>query len=116
MLIPHSQSTPAENIDWAAEGEDELPSIDGLHATFGKSGSATPNTQEPEIEHSQPNGHETQKPGEDDGFTQARGGRGRGRGFRGGERGGFRGGFRGDRGRGGDRGFRGRGMSLTEFY
>ncbi|KIK67488.1 hypothetical protein GYMLUDRAFT_108702, partial [Collybiopsis luxurians FD-317 M1] len=32
----------AEPIDWAAEGEDDLPPIDNLHATFGKSGSATP--------------------------------------------------------------------------
>ncbi|KAI3618845.1 hypothetical protein WG66_000538 [Moniliophthora roreri] len=103
--------TPTENIDWAAEGEDDLPSIDGLHATFGKSGSATPNTQEPQ-ELAQPNGHEATMPTDDDGFTQARGGRGRGRGFRSGERGGFRGGFRGgERGRGGDRGFRGRGGS-----
>ncbi|KAF5393198.1 hypothetical protein D9757_000532 [Collybiopsis confluens] len=106
-------------IDWAADNEDELPSIDNLHATFGKSGSATP-TVEPEAQEvNVPNGdlpQPTSAVEEDDGFTQARGVRARGRGHRGGERrggyrGGDRGGFRGgDRGnfRGGDRdGFRG---------
>ncbi|KAJ8076801.1 hypothetical protein PM082_001224 [Marasmius tenuissimus] len=103
-----------DNIDWAAEGEDELPSIDGLHATFGKSGTVTPDAQAEPAPQDQvlpdPNGHahtEGAQPADDDGFTQARGGRGRGRGFRGGDRGGYRGGFRGgDRGgfRGGERG------------
>ncbi|KAJ3838008.1 hypothetical protein F5878DRAFT_563132 [Lentinula raphanica] len=118
----HVEETPVnevpasnEPIDWAAEDEDELPSIDNLHATFGKSGSATPTVQpEPQeqLETPEPtvNGHPPLQPMstvEEDGFTQARGGRGRGRGFRG-ERG-FRGGFRGsDRG-GSDRGSGSRG-------
>ncbi|PPQ63740.1 hypothetical protein CVT24_004249 [Panaeolus cyanescens] len=135
-------------IDWAADDEQGLPSIAGLHAKFGTSGSATP--AEPAEVSSEPpaapqvNGeaHAEVVPAaaaapeeEDDGFTQARGGRGRRGGqrghdghghhrghrggyrggerggFRGGERGGFRGGHRGEhRGehRGGDRGgFRG---------
>ncbi|KAJ4483480.1 hypothetical protein J3R30DRAFT_3448873 [Lentinula aciculospora] len=113
-------SASKEPIDWAAEDEDELPSIDNLHATFGKSGSATPTVQsEPEPQESPKvvmpttNGHHPQPVPtmeEEDGFTQARGGRGRERGFRGRDRG-HRGGFRGnDRGgyRGGERGgFRG---------
>ncbi|KAF9268648.1 hypothetical protein L218DRAFT_1048167 [Marasmius fiardii PR-910] len=119
--------TSGEPIDWAAEGEDDLPSIDGLHATFGKSGSVTPDAQADPISHEQPpseanglHGSETVPLADDDGFTQARGGRGRGRGFRGGERGGFRGGSRGgDRGsfKGGERGHRGgfRGMELSSF-
>ncbi|KAF9479064.1 hypothetical protein BDN70DRAFT_932907 [Pholiota conissans] len=118
---------PAEApIDWAADEEGGLPSIAGLHAEFGTSGSATPAeghehahveaAAAPEV-----NGHAAEQPSteaasENDGFTQARGGRGRGGrgGFRGGERGGPRGGYRGgDRGsfrggRGGERGgFRG---------
>ncbi|TFK44212.1 hypothetical protein BDQ12DRAFT_717381 [Crucibulum laeve] len=114
------------NIDWAADDEEGgLPPIAGLHAKFGTSGSATP--AEPEAPATPAENGQTAPeaatpaaatpaaaaPQEnDDGFTQARGGRGRGRGgFRGGERGGFRGGFRGgERGgfRGGDRGgFRG---------
>ncbi|KAK1236464.1 hypothetical protein PQX77_000300 [Marasmius sp. AFHP31] len=79
-----------DNIDWAAEGEDDLPSIDGLHATFGKSGTVTPDAQAEPAPQDQvvpdPNGHahtEAAPPADDDGFTQARGGRGRGRGFRG---------------------------------
>ncbi|KAF4567377.1 hypothetical protein EYR40_006376 [Pleurotus pulmonarius] len=118
-----------EPIDWAADDEDGLPSIAGLHAKFGTSGSATPDaaeqTQAPpapiatETPVSATNGHAHDAPStphgdEDDGFTQARSGgrgfRGRGSGFRGGERGGYRGGDRGGfRGhRGGDRGgFRG---------
>ncbi|KAJ7901792.1 hypothetical protein B0H14DRAFT_2668455 [Mycena olivaceomarginata] len=109
-------------LDWAAEDEEGgLPSIAGLHAKFGTSGSATPVV----AEELQTNGHTAnaeppvaapaaaQAQEEDDGFTQARG-RGRARGFRGNERGtdrgGFRGGFRGDRGfrGGGDRGRGGR--------
>ncbi|KJA27568.1 hypothetical protein HYPSUDRAFT_74623 [Hypholoma sublateritium FD-334 SS-4] len=110
---------PNSTIDWAADDEGGLPSIAGLHAEFGTSGSATPAEG---VEHThapaatEANGHVEEATGpveEDDGFTQARGGRGRGgRGFRGGERGrggfrgGERGGFRG--GRGGERGgFRG---------
>lgn len=110
---------PNSTIDWAADDEGGLPSIAGLHAEFGTSGSATPAEA---VEHthasaaSEVNGDVEEAAAhaeEDDGFTQARGGRGRGgRGFRGGERGrggfrgGERGGFRG--GRGGERGgFRG---------
>ncbi|CAA7260598.1 unnamed protein product [Cyclocybe aegerita] len=110
-------------LDWAADEEGGLPSIAGLHAEFGTSGSATPAEaeavqQKAEAPVPEGNGHATGEaaPAEDDGFTQARGrGRGgRGGGFRGGERGHghhHRGSFRGgDRGgfRGGDRGgFRG---------
>ncbi|KAF8198121.1 hypothetical protein BJ912DRAFT_953159 [Pholiota molesta] len=108
-------------IDWAADDEVGLPSIAGLQAEFGTSGSATPAEG---VEHAQAeaaapqvNGHAPEETTaeaavEDDGFTQARGGRGRGgrggfRGERGGPRGGFRGGDRGSF-RGGDRGsFRG---------
>ncbi|KAF8210195.1 hypothetical protein K438DRAFT_1916698 [Mycena galopus ATCC 62051] len=99
-------------LDWAADDEEGgLPSIAGLHAKFGTSGSATPVV----VEELQTNGHdanaeptvEAPPPAqeEDDGFTQARG-RGRARGFRGNDRGMERGGSRGFRG--GDRGgFRG---------
>ncbi|KAL5507347.1 hypothetical protein ACEPAH_6803 [Sanghuangporus vaninii] len=106
-------------LNWA-DDEGELPSIDGLHKTFGTSGSGTPadvpasteqqagSTKEPtqssEAAAVAPNGQAQVAASEDDGFTQARGGRsrGRGRGFRGGDRGGFRGGDRGTfRGRGG---------------
>jgi len=124
----HVEETPAheaapsnEPLDWAAEDEDELPPIDNLHATFGKSGSATPTVQPELVQDAavvEPttNGKFAQPVSaveEDDGFTQARGGRGRGgRGSRGGDRG-FRGGYRGNGPRGGDRGrgggFRGRG-------
>ncbi|KAF9462273.1 hypothetical protein BDZ94DRAFT_1290334 [Collybia nuda] len=121
--------TPAGPIDWAADDNAELPSIAGLQAKFGASGTATPvpeTPEEPETVAAPINGHVTEvspTPApvqeDDDGFTQARGGRGRGRGgFRGNDRGGFRGnyrggdrgGYRGDRGgfrggyRGGDRG------------
>ena len=118
-LLTDVFQAPNSTIDWAADDEGGLPSIANLHAEFGTSGSATPAegvehahaTADPEV-----NGHVEEAAGpveEDDGFTQARGGRGRGgRGFRGGERGrggfrgGERGGFRG--GRGGERGgFRG---------
>ncbi|KAL5485363.1 hypothetical protein ACEPAI_8005 [Sanghuangporus weigelae] len=110
------ESADNGGLNWA-DDEGELPSIAGLHRTFGTSGSGTPAdapasteqqagpTKEPaqssEAVAAAPNGHVAS---EDDGFTQARGGRirGRGRGFRG-DRGGFRGGDRG--------GFRGRGQS-----
>ncbi|KAF8070001.1 hypothetical protein FPV67DRAFT_1485758 [Lyophyllum atratum] len=110
-------------IDWAADDDAGLPSIASLHTKFGTSGSATPDVTETPEEPAvapvaQVNGHVAAAPAptpatvEDDGFTQARGGRGgRGRGHRDGERGGFRGGFRGgERGgfRGGEHGgFRG---------
>lgn len=127
--IPEPPQTGA--IDWASEDDAGLPSIASLHTKFGTSGSATPVTAEvvqPAPEPSQApasvNGHVAHAPStpaqeDEDGFTQAKGTRGRGRGFRGNgnDRGGFRGGFRGgdrggDRGgyRGGDRehgGFRG---------
>lgn len=132
-LITYSKALPppveGEPIDWAADDEEGLPSIAGLHAKFGTSGSATPDAAEQtqaapapiatETPVSATNGHAHEAPStphgdEDDGFTQARSGgrgfRGRGSGFRGGERGGYRGGERGSfRGhRGGDRGgFRG---------
>jgi hypothetical protein len=119
--IPASISAP---IDWAEDDGDNLPSIAGLHAKFGTSGTATPAESTPPPA-SQPD--EAMPPpavngvvapatvlqDDEDGFTQAgRGHRGRrppgiNRGdIRGG---GFRGGFRGERGafRGGDRGFRG---------
>ncbi|KAJ4487339.1 hypothetical protein C8J55DRAFT_507647 [Lentinula edodes] len=118
----HLNETPApevpassEPMDWAAEDDDELPSIDNLHATFGKSGSVTPTVQpepqeSPDIIEPTTNDPISSAVEREDGFTQARGGRGRGRGSRGGDRG-SRGGFRGnDRGgyRGGERGgFRG---------
>ena len=120
--IPASVSAP---IDWAEDDGDNLPSIAGLHAKFGTSGSATPTEATPPpvsqsdetVSHPPTvNGAEataTVPHEEDDGFTQA--GRGhRGRRLHGGHRGdvrggGFRGGFKGERGsfRGGDRGFRG---------
>lgn len=69
-----------------------------------------------------PNGHREQSVTDEDGFTQARGGRGRGRarGYRGGERGGSarngeRGGFRGGE-RGNSRGgFRGGERGMKSF-
>ncbi|KAL1756284.1 hypothetical protein FB107DRAFT_274104 [Schizophyllum commune] len=147
------KEAPTPTMDWAAE-EDEggLPSINELHSTFGTSGSATPATAggtgngtpaytgagTPAEAAAAPveartgtpvNGAPKPPTEDDDGFQQARsgrGGRGRGgfRGEHGGEHGGFRGrggfrgdhrgGFRGDRGdfrggRGGRGGFRGRG-------
>ncbi|KAJ3889224.1 hypothetical protein GG344DRAFT_89557 [Lentinula edodes] len=123
-LNAHATLTEEENVqvpassepmDWAAEDADELPSIDNLHATFGKSGSVTPTVQpepqeSPDIIEPTTNDQISSAVEGEDGFTQARGGRGRGRGSRGGDRG-SRGGFRGnDRGgyRGGERGgFRG---------
>jgi len=130
-----SQAEPAANgvndisasvsapIDWAEDDGDNLPSIAGLHAKFGTSGTATPAEATPppasqpiEAAPSPPtvNGVDvpaTVSPEDDDGFTQA--GRGhRGRRLHGGHRGDTHGGFRsfrGERGgfRGGDRGFRG---------
>ncbi|KAF8971169.1 hypothetical protein BDZ97DRAFT_1693864 [Flammula alnicola] len=117
-------SAPADTtnapIDWAADDEGGLPSIAGLHAEFGTSGSATPAeaVEQSQEEAAAPavNGHVDGEENhtEDDGFTQARGrgrgGRGSFRGERGGQRGGFRGGERGGfrGGRGGERGgFRG---------
>ncbi|KIM78917.1 hypothetical protein PILCRDRAFT_824042 [Piloderma croceum F 1598] len=120
--IPASVSAP---IDWAEDDGDNLPSIAGLHAKFGTSGSATPAeaTPPPVSQSDETVSHLPTVNGanataivpheEDDGFTQA--GRGhRGRRLHGGYRGdvrggGFRGGFKGERGnfRGGDRGFRG---------
>ncbi|KAJ6499337.1 hypothetical protein C8R45DRAFT_112897 [Mycena sanguinolenta] len=106
-VTPPDESSNAA-LDWAADDEEGgLPSIAGLHAKFGTSGSATPVVVE-EVEELQTNGHaanaepsmEAPAPAheEDDGFTQARG-RGRARGLRGNERGMERGGFRGaDRG------------------
>jgi hypothetical protein len=99
-------------LDWA-DDESGLPSIDGLHAKFGTPESATPVG---EISAAEDEGNQRQfninSPNDtndashdDEGFTQARGGRGRARGERG-ERGNMRGGFRGGRGDR-DRGFRG---------
>lgn len=122
--IPVSTSA---TIDWAEDDGDNLPSIAGLHAKFGTSGTASPAEAIPAPD-SQPdeitpptavvNGIDPPTPAsisqeDNDGFTQA--GRGyRGRRLHGGYRGdvrggGFRGGFRGERGafRGSDRGFRG---------
>lgn len=104
----------AENLNWADEEEDGLPSIAGLKARFGTDDASQPPTSPGPVAngHPQTNGHAQP---EDDGFTSTTPrGRGRGRGFRGdrggyrgrgGDRGGFRGGDRGGRGfRGGDRG------------
>jgi len=118
------------NFDWAEDEEGGLPPIAVLQAKFGTtSGSPSPADRSQTIPDTNlaeaiigpANGND------EDGFTQARGGRGRARGergfsrggrggerggYRGGDRGGFRGGFRGERGgpRGGERGgFRGRG-------
>ncbi|TFK74065.1 hypothetical protein BDN72DRAFT_790127 [Pluteus cervinus] len=114
--------TTTDAIDWA-DDEGGLPSIAGLHAKFGTSGSATPN----EDGHAAPSaGHVNGHHGGDarlvdeEGFTQlqrnnnrgrGRGPRGDGRGrggYRGGDRGGYRGGDRGGY-HGGDRPFRGGG-------
>ncbi|OCB88720.1 hypothetical protein A7U60_g4101 [Sanghuangporus baumii] len=118
------ESADNGGLNWA-DDEGELPSIDGLHRTFGTSGSGTPadvpasteqqagSTKEPaqssEAAAAAPNGQAQAAASEDDGFTRATGGRGRGRGrgFRGGDRGGFRGGDRGT--------FRGRGQSSLFF-
>ncbi|KAF9038261.1 hypothetical protein BDZ89DRAFT_1157124, partial [Hymenopellis radicata] len=112
--------TPAA-IDWADE-DDTLPSLNEIHASFNPSGAATP-VAEINGDAQTPVSAEPEQPVEDDGFVQAKSGRGRGhgrgrgseRGGHGGERGGFgrgrgegRGGFRGERGRGGSN-FRGDG-------
>ncbi|KAG8685404.1 hypothetical protein FRC09_014764, partial [Ceratobasidium sp. 395] len=103
-------------LDWAGEGDDELPDLGGLQATFGGSGTQTPIAQPPAAGAPAPS---TGPVTDDDGFTSIpgrrghgqrgsfggeRGYRGRGRG-RGGFRGGEGGGYRGDRGEGG--GYRG---------
>ncbi|TDL24134.1 hypothetical protein BD410DRAFT_109293 [Rickenella mellea] len=137
--------TKSGAIDWADDHGD-LPPIDSVHASFGTSGTVTPATpasgeaaaptasgDDAAADNSgwgiadsagdQPHVNGAQPTTDEDGFTQARGGRGRARGrgfrggdrgaYRGGDRGGFRGGERGGRGdrgnfRGGDRGgFRG---------
>jgi len=136
LVNGHVEESPVEPpqtapIDWAAEDDAGLPSIASLHTKFGTSGSATPITAEivepaaePFPEPINVNGHVDDVPPtsaqeDEDGFTQAKGTRGRGRGFRGSnsnDRGGFRGNYRGgdrggfrggDRERGGYRGFRG---------
>ena len=130
MLLKEQEQPVSGNgaIDWA-DDEGGLPSIDGLHATFGTSGTATPSAEPsapavvvpetqpenpwkaPPVSVSEaaapphangvPNGRHTGPVVDEDGFvTATRGSRGRGR-ARGGFRGGNeqRGGFRG-----GDRG------------
>ncbi|KAH9045101.1 hypothetical protein EDB84DRAFT_1674410 [Lactarius hengduanensis] len=126
-VVHQSEDVPLSssgNFDWAEDEEGGLPSIAGLQAKFGTT-SETPSPADGPQTIPDTNLAEN-SPVEDDGFTQARGGRGRSRGdrvpsrggrggdrggYRGGDRGGFRGGFRGERGsRGGERGgFRGRG-------
>jgi hypothetical protein len=109
------------NFDWAEDEEGGLPSIAGLQAKFGTS--ETPSANVPQDIPDTNAARATPVPANgglpgDDGFMQARGGRGRqrgDRGFRGGrggergsfrssDRGAFRGGFRGERGgsRGGE--------------
>ncbi|VDB95177.1 unnamed protein product [Peniophora sp. CBMAI 1063] len=133
--MPRPEIERQGTLNWAEDDdEDGLPSIAGLHATFGTSGAATPTAPleptAPTMPEAQPAFAPAPTPGaaptstpapappapEDDGFVsvgRGRGGRGGpdqnrgGRGFRGGFRGGDRGNFRGgDRGgfRGGDRG------------
>lgn len=121
--VDETRVSASGSIDWAEEGDSDLPSLVGLHAKFGTSGTATPAESSPPPA-SQPegkspvsptvNGNGTVPQEDDDGFTQAgRGGRGR----RGGD-GSYKSNFRGDRGdrggyravprgRGGDRGYRG---------
>lgn len=135
VTVVHQSEEPLSasvNFDWAEDEEGGLPSIAGLQAKFGTSETPSPadrpqtisDTNLAEATTAPANGN---SPVDDDGFTQARGGRGRSRGdrgfsrggrggergaYRGGDRGGFRGNFRGERGgsRGGERGgFRGRG-------
>ncbi|KAH9057325.1 hypothetical protein EDB87DRAFT_1631967 [Lactarius vividus] len=126
-VVHQSEDVPLSssgNFDWAEDEEGGLPSIAGLQAKFGTTSETPSPADGPHtIPETPGNGN---SPVDDDGFTQARGGRGRSRGdrgssrggrggdrggYRGGDRGGFRGGFRGERGsRGGERGgFRGRG-------
>ncbi|KAH9083766.1 hypothetical protein EDB83DRAFT_43884 [Lactarius deliciosus] len=106
-VVHQSEDVPLSssgNFDWAEDEEGGLPSIAGLQAKFGTT-SETPSPADGPPTIPDTNLAEN-SPVEDDGFTQARGGRGRSRGDRG-----SRGGFRGERGsRGGERGgFRGRG-------
>jgi len=116
------------NFDWADEDEGGLPPIAGLQAKFGTSKTPSPADTPQDIQDTNPtevtlSPVDGSLPAGEDGFTQARGGRGRQRGdrgfrggrggerggYRGGPRGGFRGGERGGS-RGGERGsFRGRG-------
>ncbi|EKM75548.1 hypothetical protein AGABI1DRAFT_116277 [Agaricus bisporus var. burnettii JB137-S8] len=103
-VVAAPADTPA-TIDWAAdETAEELPSIAGLHAEFGTSGSATP-AEQPTHANGDANAPTTPARTEEDGFTPT------GRGNRGGYRGDFRGrGGRGNRGyRGGFRGGYGQG-------
>ena len=116
--VPATAISSAAAIDWAAdETAEELPSIAGLHAEFGTSGSATPAEQVNGRAPAPGPGAPSQ---DEEGFTQtARGhrgdGRGHGRGGHYGDRGGHfgdRGGHYGDRGghfgdRGGHYGDRG---------
>jgi len=133
-VVHQSEDVPlsaSANFDWAEDEEGGLPPIAGLQAKFGTSETPSPADGTPSI----PDTDVATSPanGNDDGFMQARGGRGRPRGdhrsfsssrggrggergpYRGGDRGGrggYRGGFSGERGgsRGGDRGgYRGRG-------
>ena len=121
-IIPAiEEPTTSAPLDWATE-EGDLPPISSVHESFGTFGAAMSADAQaesaPETATSPANDQAygprpRRRPQDEEGFTRARDGRGRGRGFRGerGERGGYRG-FRGDRGgfRGGDRGgFRGRG-------
>jgi len=125
---PEGSLSASGNFDWAEDDEGGLPPIAGLQAKFGTSQTPSPAHTPKEISDAGPadataSPVDGNVPTNDDGFTHARGGRGRPRGDRGprggrgGERGafrggGFRGGYRGERGgsRGGERGsFRGRG-------
>ncbi|KAH9176654.1 hypothetical protein EDB89DRAFT_1939183 [Lactarius sanguifluus] len=125
-VVHQSEDVPLSssgNFDWAEDEEGGLPSIAGLQAKFGTTSEMPSPADGPQtipdtnLAETPGNGN---SPVDDDGFTQARGGRGRSRGdrgfsrggrggdrggYRGGDRGGFRGGFRGERGfRGGERG------------
>lgn len=136
-VVQQSEDVPLSasgNFDWAEDEEGGLPPIAGLQAKFGTSETPSPADGSQSIPDTNPTDVATSPAnGNDDGFMQARGGRGRPRGERGfsrggrggerghyrggdrgGDRGGFRGGFRGERGhRGGERGggYRGRGNS-----
>jgi hypothetical protein len=88
------------NFDWAEDEGGGLPSIAGLQAKFGTSETPSPANGPEDIPDSTAAGTTSMFANDslsvdDDGFTQARGGRGRQRGDRG---------FRGGRGRGGERG------------
>lgn len=123
MSFQQAPLSASGNFDWADEDEGGLPSIAGLQAKFGTSKSQSPADAPQDIPDTNPaeviaSPVDGSSPADDDGFTQARGGRGRQRGDRGfrggrgGENGGHRGGghhrggFRGERGgpRGGERG------------